>query len=738
MKFKKFTAILTALCLVFFIPLITLQPPTMGNPDHYMEAEAKFVVYPDGTVGLGGKYNYTSTSPNTGPNIQLNVAVAKENDLHVVSTNTTLTLPPEEASQFPFNVTTASMVNEYSNEILNSEINASTTLPDSWRISSTLFDFSGFPFNSTDLTINGHYANQSFNGTITVHLVPGLTFGDIHVNFEGNATEVTVSDSITVFYNYTLPIPGFPSLNETYLNELLSQLNTTITGKGPSSLYNMTSGVLTCTTFNTTINPIDQNSAKVSFLVVVQGDFLQLLTNIFMGTLPSSIGVPYTPGSISNSTIYSMLNATMYATKNCEFTVSYSRNARKIDFQASAMVEEKKYWNMTRDMLVSTYPPEMQPYIKSMLNVTYCSMRSCTETLSYSDGQMSYAGNYTLEGDVNAEINHLKNIYIDLINSTSPGPEWMIPFLKETDIDISNLKFNFNMSEYSVLLDFDGVKVSPPIDPENATCFRLERFFNLTSSLSGEPPSQNERLKLIVQGGSNETHTVTLFIDPNDPNKVPDPDEFAYGNTMIWNNQSISKLKRLMFKIWEGYAETIYNPSSVTQGNPLTIDAKKTANCLLTLTNISKPATLHIKNMTAPPTGVNPPPETYKLLGNYLQVTVNPPDTTVNATLRIYYTMEQLSELGLDENSLTIFYWDNESNNWVAADTHINTTEHYAWTTVTHLSIWALMGQPIPLWLQPWFLVLIGIIIIVVVVLVAVGIKRRKGSRETKGTIEQQ
>ena len=156
------------------------------------------------------------------------------------------------------------------------------------------------------------------------------------------------------------------------------------------------------------------------------------------------------------------------------------------------------------------------------------------------------------------------------------------------------------------------------------------------------------------------------------------------------------------------------------------INAKTTASCILTLTNVSKPATICIKNITAP-AGVNPLPGTYKALGNYIQITADPEYVTVNFTIRIYYTHEQLSELGLDENSLKILYWDEAANDWVVINTQINTTEHYVWATVNHLSIWALMGQPSPApWEQPWFLPSIVIIVAVVLISIAVVFLKKK------------
>lgn len=253
-----------------FLGFQSIYANTMGIPSNYVDAEVKFIVYPDGTVGLSGKYNYTSEYPSylfgpysPSPGIELDAQITKDGDMHDVSINTTLTIPPEEALEFPFNATTATMTGEYSNGVYTTDIGVSVTFPDTFYMDSTLIDFSDFPFNSTDLTITGQYSEQSFNGTITVHMLPGLTLGDVDVNFEGNLTNLTIDDELTVFYNYTLPIRGLTPLNETSLNELLLMLNSTIPGVEHESLYDRTGGMLTCTTFNATLTPIDANSASV-------------------------------------------------------------------------------------------------------------------------------------------------------------------------------------------------------------------------------------------------------------------------------------------------------------------------------------------------------------------------------------------------------------------------------------------------------------------------------------------
>ncbi|MEM3627967.1 MAG: hypothetical protein QXJ11_06760 [Candidatus Bathyarchaeia archaeon] len=90
--------------------------------------------------------------------------------------------------------------------------------------------------------------------------------------------------------------------------------------------------------------------------------------------------------------------------------------------------------------------------------------------------------------------------------------------------------------------------VKPPTDPvdSNPNQFKLTRFFNLTYSPYGEPPTKDSRLKITVEGGYNSTHTVTMISPPT----VPPPDIVSPDGTyLIWLNQSVSGLRDLTFDI---------------------------------------------------------------------------------------------------------------------------------------------------------------------------------------------
>jgi hypothetical protein len=691
-----------------FIPACAMSSTTRTN------AEVKFIVYPDGTVEVSSKGNYTiEYLYASGPSVGVSAQFSKIANNYNVLLNATFTLPPDEATIFPFNATTASVNAQYANNITSVALDASLVLCDTF----SGIDFNGFPFNSTDLSIVGNYTSQRFNGTIIFHLIPGLTLGDIHVNFEGNLTQVTISDSIRVYYNYTLPISDFQEINATMLEGLLGMLNSTIPGTGEGSLYNITSGMLTCTTFNTTLTPIDDNCADVGFLVIIEGDFIQIFADLFTS---GGFEFPIDP--------YPLINATLYSVKNVDFSLAYSKSSKTVFVHSTLSQNLTEYMDVSTEFLLGMYPPELQPYIELLYNTTYASLYSSTENIAYSNGKVTYNGSYTLSGDLNAQVNHVKNVYIDMMNAMAPhpGPEWLINTLKSTNVNITNLKLNLNINSTFQEWSFEGVKLAPPVNSINATSFRLENFFNVTSSLpdTPEPPTGSDTLKLIVQGGSNGTHIVTLHIDPTDPKRVPEPDEILSGNIMIWHNQNISKLKRLIFNVWEGWAESVHDPTSVTPSNPYVVDARQEANCMLTIHNISQQTTIQIKNVTAPNV---PPPGTYKFLGTCIQISSSSEGVTVNATIRIYYTLEQLAALGLDENSIKIFYFNATSNQWVEVPTQINKTGHYAEATINHFSSWVLFGQPLaPLWQEWWFLATVGIVAIIVIIVGVLLLKKRK------------
>lgn len=714
---KKFvsTARIGVICLTILMTLgFSYTPIYAMSSAALTNVEMMFIVYPEGTVELLGRGNSTIENPSMGNStIELNVKCGRSGDQYNVLSDFTFTIPPENATAFPFNATTATLNIKCENNVTTTTLDASLKLCDSFGGMS----FKSFPFNSTDLLITGSYAEQRFNGTITIHLIPGLTLGNIHVNFEGNLTHVVLSDSIRVYYNCTMPIE-FPELNATSIHWFLEWFNSTIPGTAEGSLYDMTGGMLICTTFNTTLTPIDNNCADVGLFVVVkaaEGDFIQLLSNILKS---GGISIPYMGDP------YPLINAAVYSVINASFSMSYYKSSKTINFNSNLVQNFTEWQKMYSEVLIGM--PQLQPHIQSLLNTTYTSIYSFTEKIAYSNGKVTYNGNYLFTGDLNAQVNHAKNVYVDMINATMPEPEWLINTIKSTDINITNLWFNLKMNSTFQQLSFSGLKFVPPVNYINSTAFKLEDFFNVTTAMFGgdpEPPRFNETLKLVVQGGGNGTHTVTVHFNPEE---VPEPDEFLNENTLVWNNQSISKLKHLIFQVWDGKAEKVYNPTLITPTTPYTINATREALCILSINHLSKSVIINIKNATLPDA---PLPKAYNFSGICVQI-LSTEDVIINATLRIYYSPEQLSKLGLDELSLKIFYFNVTSNQWEEMKTTLNTSEYYVETTISHLSLWALFAEPIiPIWQEWWFQATIAVIAIAVIVAAALFIVKKKAEK---------
>jgi len=732
---EKLKVALSILMLVllnsFAIPMHTYAVTSYS----FTNTTVEFEVYPNRTVGLTLNYFYNYTSPYlyyTGPaRIHLEVETSKEDELTTINTNETVTFPEEQASQFPFNSTMISITQEFSQEILNAEINASTTFPNEWggylpgSSGYTYIDFNSFPFNSTDLTISGQYTEGAYNGTLYIHLIPGLTLGDIEIHMEGNTTHAIVSDHITIFYNHTLPIRELQPLNRKIIQEI-SQNKTYI----DQMLYQMTGGLITCEVYNVTLVQIDDNSDIIYIEIVLKGDFTDVLAKIYQGIIRQTLYRSYYfyPSQLITGISRDLANITIQCVKNGSFEITYTRSARKAEIRADLSANLEEMWNMTQ-RIIDHLPPETQPYIKKFLEMKYATAKSYTETLTYQNGQITHIGSYTFEGDISGELNLIKDLYISLMVKTTPyPPPWQVDFVNKTRIiDMSNFKFyfdeQFEQNTQLVTLSFEGLKIAPPIDPINATHFKLVRLFNLTYSPYTEPPRSNEILRVIVKGGSNGTHIVIPIIDPE---KVPRPDNIISGNTFIWENQSLSKLRELIFKVYSGFAQYV-SKDYVSPNNPYIINARNIINCEVVINELEKDAVIIVENITLPE-NVNPPPGAYKLIGSYVNIkTETEEEISGNFTVKMFYNPEKLAELGIDEKSLKIHYWNTNKSEWIPVETYLNTEEHYAMANVDHLSIWALMGHVgKPIWTEIWFIVTASCLIIAVLSAIAFHLTRKR------------
>jgi len=763
-------------------------------------------------------------------------------------------VPPGSEQLFDFihfllNLTDVSIVGEYQNGELSGNITISM-LP-------------GFALGSLDIDFQGNQTDFSLSGNITVFygsfygfeineetlnmmlqqlsLIQGRGSGSLYDITDGvlectrlTTTKTTITDPPGSMVDFEVVIHGdfleafaksiLPFLPPQYWRYMSPEEKERLQTLIYSVLKAAISSVQTTSFELGYTHSTREASMKFTFVDDV-GSFVDEFLPLVPGIYAKAFYLRLVPRihPLILDTLPDILNKTFSCTKTASVQMTYTKADRKFDFKTTAVAEgiEQVREDATQlivEMLqnVTLIPPEVLPsqmrtLTVSLLNTTYCSLESYESSLTYKDGRQDKRETYTIQGDLNAELNYVKEIFLEFLlapHGVYPtSVPWQLSFINQTEIDIRNLRVSYNFTETLITGNIDGFGIWPPINVINATRFQLRELFSLTNSTYPyEPPRKGERLKITIEGGSNITHAVMLFR----PQTVPEPNETAPDlRRMVWYNQSLSDLKDMEFKIqtqaynaiilvtdqmdnpipnaavklyypngtlraslltddygnttpilvdyaympfgdynltatYAGVSKTvpltigytgIYSISIPVKGPqiietitaPKLVNATETAATILNITEISKPVEIIVRNVTAPE-GVDPPPGTWKVVGNYVQITVNETEITVSATMHIYYTPEQLSKLGLDESSLTIYCWNATESKWIQVESRVNTEEHYVWATVSHLSIWVLMGQPLALWEQPWFLISITVIIVIVIVAVLLGLRRKKQS----------
>jgi len=611
-----------------------------------LDIRGTLTVYPDATVEIEGLLNYTRMyPPNFSSLINASINLSTEGDLTTGSANGTIAHPeyyldyyyggirpgfPSYGYQFPFNSTEATLRSEYSNGMLNAQLNAtmqmppagSTTYPTNSSDFSLLADYangkldvdlhgetelpssiaSQLPFNITDITVLADYGNNMLSGNVTFHAFSGFPLGDVIAYFSGNKTEVTLNGYVNVLYGDYFGT----TFNETTLENMLLQVNSTYPGRGAGSLYNGTEGAIECTRLDTVMTPMagPAQGARVDFNATIDGNFTKLLAtllthvlfqyyaseethsmvyavtdaalssvdhaslilNYFHGsklaTLDLSLSsdvktlwdkivqsVPPTLRPEDRTQLEALLkiaNTTAYCVENAHVSAEYSSARQELGLNASITANVTQLKNNTISMLPDTVPPQFRDLIESCMNTTYCKLESSNMTCNYANGLITFSTEWASKGDVKAETNRIKSCFIEYLNQTSPyGVDWQILMFNATEVDITNLKVDIKQGEDWETVTFEGLKVHPDKDEIDPTQFKLYRFFNMTS-VPGEGLVEFEKLGITVRGGSNGTHTVLLHA----PSTVPEPAGVSLnGTTMSWQNSMPSSLKDLDFLV---------------------------------------------------------------------------------------------------------------------------------------------------------------------------------------------
>ena len=496
----------------------------------FADVEAKFTVYPDGRVVMGGALNYTHMTPPYENGIEVfgDTSFTRTDGSTEMLANFAFTVQPKIADTFPYNCSSFNLLGTYSGDTADISIDGSVTFPPSLA--------SQFPLNLSDFTVVADYLDNEINGTITAPLISGMPIATIDVDFHGNLTDLYLSDELEVIYGTFFDY----EVNETFVENLLLQINSDITGKGPESLYNMTEGILECTRLDTTmIKKVD--GATITFDAHIHGDFVQLF--VFAMT-----------GGQGDPGLYWFANALVSSVETGDFELAYAHEFGEASMQLTFTANFTKLWSDLESTLPEEIPPEQRTPIALLLNTTLCSVDSADVAWTYENGRSDLHVSASIGPDLNAELNFIKNVAVAYGVPQPPPLEWLI--MNATGIDLSNLKVTVNMTRTSFLGTVEGFEVMPPIDPvdSDTTQFKLEQLLSLTTYAFpyGEPPVKDSRLKITIEGGYNSTHTVILFRPPTVLG--PDITSLDY-KTMTWENVTVSSLKNLVFRI--AYQEAI-------------------------------------------------------------------------------------------------------------------------------------------------------------------------------------
>lgn len=617
------------------------------------DMHVELTIYPNATVGIGGWLNYTRMYPkyqyDYSPSANATIEFSTVNDVTTGFANGTVKIPRNMQQQWPYNSSTADFRYQYQNGILEAQLNATVPAPPSFyqgpiigprpppgtsektaypfnssdfslsaTYSGQILQFrlqgqtelpsaaSGFPYNISDVAIIADYKGNDVVGNITFHTISGFPLGDVITTFEGNRTEMLLTGFVNIIYGtYSGTV-----FNETSVEDMLTQINSTIPGKGPSSLYQGTGGILECTTLNTTRTPIVSpfEGSRIDFRAAIEGNFTKLLaqyaSNMLFGYYASNetrssvyAGVESALNSVSNGSVVlnyyygskigsidillsgdagalwanamelvpptipeeyrstaetwlKIANVTAYAIQHATIRAGYSSEHEQFDLYASLVANITQIKNATLALLPEALPSNapigFRDLIVSCTNITYCKLDSSNASVQYINGEAIFNVSWLIKDDFSAQLNHLKSCYIRYLNLTAP---WAINWQTRM-LNSTWIDASNLKAELREGGDWETLSfggIRVNIAKDELGFIQF-RLQKLFNITSGysEPPREFEKLSVKIVSGFNETHTVLLYV----PDTVPTPNEIGFDyKTATWDNITMSSMKDLIFRI---------------------------------------------------------------------------------------------------------------------------------------------------------------------------------------------
>jgi hypothetical protein len=251
-----------------------------------------------------------------------------------------------------------------------------------------------------------------------------------------------------------------------------------------------------------------------------------------------------------------MFNVSASALESSALHMAYLHDDRKVEINVTSLVNMESLDEDLSQLLLElppellTYlelPPDYTAVLEPLFTTRLAEITTLQASITYANGEARILVDLTLEGDINAEMNYVKNEIIQFLSQTTPLP-WQVQYLNDTTIDVTGIECTVTMDDLSTEIEVVDLAVQPPLDLINATAFKLDRFFNLTGDEAF--PVQGARLGVTVIGGSNTTHKVTLYngTGVSNPDSV-EVDADDQPTLMSWDNVTLTGLRELQFLI---------------------------------------------------------------------------------------------------------------------------------------------------------------------------------------------
>jgi hypothetical protein len=528
------------------------------------------------------------------------------NGILTANFNVTSVFPSIVKTQYPFNTTDFALYGTYSGGLLHAQLSTTSTIPqgfasqlpfnvtdvtlkanlgsnNEFRGNITVSIISGLPVGTLIVNFEGNRSAMFFTGYINV---PYGTYGDMVVNATTVAQLISqIRSNLTgegpqSLFNATqgtLELANVDITNTSITGGVRIDYNASIRGDFAALMAKLINNPYSYyydnefypaiyAALNATLSSVDDMSFTLAYTHADQKAQIGLSFDSNVRTLWANalkLVPPTLPSNLTQTEINGITslldagNATAYAVQNAWLNVTYSGTIA----QPSLIVSASLVANGTQlktdteklmpDLLSLEYlnAPQIGNITRAYLNNTYATLDSCNTTIHLQSSIVTFRTDFSFKGDLNKQLDAAKTYYVNILNyedslmNFTLQPQFRI--LNETGINISNLDAELQYGRDSAFLTVTGIVLHPPRQVIDNFRFKMTDFLNVTSEYN-EPPIKYQKLKIIIQGGSNSTYTII----PTRPTSVPASDKVSLdGKTFTWENTTLSGLSNMIFNI---------------------------------------------------------------------------------------------------------------------------------------------------------------------------------------------